>query len=141
MAKTKRKKSTFERLRRGELNRKQRRNLARRLAGNDPGLTIIHSNAGGIDVGNESHFVAVPPDRDANPVQEFGCWTADLKRMGEWLKACGIDTVAPQATGVYSIPALRHSERAWHSGGAGERPARQERARPQERCAGVSMGS
>ena len=45
MAKTKRKQSTFERLRRGELNRKQRRNLARRLAGNDPGLTINHSNA------------------------------------------------------------------------------------------------
>jgi hypothetical protein len=35
-------------------------------------------------VGNESHFVAVPPDRDTNPVQEFGCWTADLKRMAEW---------------------------------------------------------
>jgi hypothetical protein len=32
MAKTKRKQSTFERLRSGELNRKQRRNLARRLA-------------------------------------------------------------------------------------------------------------
>ena len=102
MAKTK--KSTFERLSRGELNRKQRRDLARRLAGNDPGLTIVHSNAGGIDVGNESHFVAVPADRDANPVQEFGCWTADLKRMAEWLKACRIDTVAVQATGVYSIP-------------------------------------
>ena len=43
MAKTKRKQSTFERLRQGKLNRKQRRNLARRLAGNDPGLTINHS--------------------------------------------------------------------------------------------------
>src|SRR6202790_4879632 len=104
MAKTKRKQSTFERLRQGELNRKQRRNLARRLAGNDPGLTIGHPNGGGIDVGNESHFVAVPVDRDANPVQEFGCWTADLKRMAEWFKACRIDTVAMQATGVYSIP-------------------------------------
>ena len=41
---------------------------------------------------------------DPNPVQEFGCWTADLKRMAEWLKACRIDTVAMQATGVYSIP-------------------------------------
>jgi transposase len=100
----KRKKSTFERLSSGGLNRKQRRDLGRRLAGNDPGLTIVHSNAGGIDVGNASHFVAVPPDRDANPVQEFGCWTADLKRMAAWLTACRIDTVAIQATGVYSIP-------------------------------------
>jgi len=100
----KQKRSTFERLSSGAMNRQQRRDLARRLAGNDPGLAIVHSNAGGIDVGNESHFVAVPPDRDANPVQEFGCWTADLKRMAAWLNACRIDTVAMQATGVYSIP-------------------------------------
>ena len=97
-------KSTFERLCSGPMNRKQRRDLGRRLAGNDPGLTVVHSNAGGIDVGNESHFVAVPPDRDPNPVQEFGCWTADLKRMAVWLTTCRIDTVAMQATGVYSIP-------------------------------------
>jgi hypothetical protein len=64
----------------------------------------VHSNAGGIDVGNESHWVAVPPDRDLHPVPEFGCWTADWKRMAAWLKACRIDTVAVQATGVYSIP-------------------------------------
>ena len=100
----KQKKSTFQRLSSGAMNRQQRRDLGRRLAGNDPGLTIVHSNAGGIDVGNESHFVAVPPDRDTHPVQEFGCWTADLKRMAAWLSACRIDTVAMQATGVYSIP-------------------------------------
>jgi transposase len=98
------KKSAFERLSSSQMNRKDRRNLGRRLAGIDPGLTIVHSNAGGIDVGNESHFVAVPPDRDTNPVQGFGCWTADLKRMAEWLKTCRIDTEPMQATGVYSIP-------------------------------------
>jgi transposase len=100
----KQKKSTFERLRSGTMNRQQWRDLGRRLTANDPGLTIVHPHAGGIDVGNESHFVAVPPGRDPNPVQEFGCWTADLKRMAAWLSACRIDTVAMQATGVYSIP-------------------------------------
>jgi hypothetical protein len=64
----------------------------------------VHPNAGGIDVGNESHFAAVPADRDVHSVQEFGCWTADLQRMGQWLKSCRIDTVAVQATGVYWIP-------------------------------------
>lgn len=98
-----RKKSTFERLQVDRLNRKQRRALERRLASADPGLSIIHPNAGGIDVGNESHFVAVPPDRDEQPVQEFGCWTADLIRLAEWLRTCRIDTVAMQATGVYWI--------------------------------------
>jgi transposase len=64
---------------------------------------MVHCNAGGIDVGNESHFVAVPADRDANPVREFGCWTAALNEMAQWLKSCRIDTVAMQATGVYWI--------------------------------------
>ena len=63
-----RKVSTFERL-----NRQQRRELKRQLGLPDPGLTIVHPHAGGIDVGNESHFVAVPHNRDPNPVQEFGC--------------------------------------------------------------------
>jgi transposase len=99
----KRKTSTFERLT-GQLNRKQRRELGRRLASADPGLRIVHPNAGGIDVGNGSHFVAVPADRDADSVQEFGCWTAELQRMGKWLNTCCIDTVAVQATGVYWIP-------------------------------------
>ena len=95
--------STFERLESGRLNRKQRRELGRQVAAADPGLTIVHANAGGIDVGNESHYVAVPPDRDPNPVREFGCWTAALNQMAEWLKSCQIDTVAMQATGVYWI--------------------------------------
>ena len=60
----KRRMSTFERLESGRLNRKQRRELERRVAAADPGLTIVHANAGGIDVSNESHYVAVPPDRD-----------------------------------------------------------------------------
>src|SRR5580693_983257 len=99
----KRKMSTFERLSTGRMNRAQRRELGRRVAASDPGMAIVHLNAGGIDVGNESHFVAVPPDRDTNPVREFGCWTAALNEMAEWLKSCRIDTVAMQATGVYWI--------------------------------------
>ena len=99
----KRKMSTFERLEGGRLNRKQRRELGRQVATADPGLSIVHGNAGGIDVGNESHYVAVPPNRDPKPVREFGCWTAALQQMAEWLKSCQIDTVAMQATGVYWI--------------------------------------
>ena len=76
----KRKTSTFERLTQGQLNRKQRRELGRRLVSEDPGLKIVHPNAGGIDVGNESHFAAGPSDRDENAVQEFGSWTTDTSR-------------------------------------------------------------
>ena len=39
----------------------------------------------GIDIGNESHYVAVPPDRDSQPVRRFGCTTAELRAMADWL--------------------------------------------------------
>jgi transposase len=98
-----RKKLTFQRLANGQLNRKQRRELERKLSAEDPGLEIVNRNVAGIDVGNESHFVAVAPGRDTQPVQEFGSWTADLERMADWLKACNIQTVVMQSTGVYWI--------------------------------------
>jgi len=100
----KRKLSTFERLQRGErLNRKQRREVQQRLNLDDPGLDIIHRDAAGIDVGNESHFVSVPTDRDPQPIREFGSWTAALEEMAQWLKDCRIRTVVMQSTGVYWI--------------------------------------
>jgi len=100
----KRKLSTFERLQRGErLNRKERREVQQRLNLDDPGLDIIQRDAAGIDVGNESHFVSVPPDRNPQPIREFGSWTAALEEMARWLKDCRIRTVVMQSTGVYWI--------------------------------------
>lgn len=68
------------------------------------GLSVLHPKAAGIDVGNAEHYVAVPPDRDAEPVRCFGCFTAELVALAEWLARCGIETVAMQSTGVYWIP-------------------------------------
>src|SRR5208283_2694105 len=101
----KHKQSTFERLRNGKLlcNRKERRELEHRLNSADPGLEIINPHAAGIDVGNESHHVAVPAGRDARPVREFRSWTAALEEMAQWLKSCGVETVVMQSTGVYWI--------------------------------------
>lgn len=99
----KRKMSTFERLQSGKMNRKQRRELGRQLNLENPGLEVMQPNAAGIDIGNESHFVAIPPDRDTAPIREFGSWTADLHEMARWLKEHGIQTVAMQSTGVYWI--------------------------------------
>jgi transposase len=67
-------------------------------------LTITHPNAAGIDIGNAAHYVAVPPDRDDEPVREFPSFTVDLNAIADWLKACGVDTVAMESTGVYWIP-------------------------------------
>jgi len=70
-------------------------------------LTIQHPNAAGIDIGSSSHFVAVPADRSASAVREFGCYTQDLYEMAAWLLACGITIVALESTGVYWIPCTK----------------------------------
>jgi transposase len=65
----------------------------------------IESNAAGIDIGSFSHFVAVPQGRDTEVVREFAGFTEDLHLMAQWLKKCGIKTVAIEATRVYWLPA------------------------------------
>ena len=86
-----------------EMNRKQRREMMRKIQSEDLRMDVVHPDAAGIDIGNESHYVAVPPDRDSQPVRCFGCTTAELRAMGDWLNQCGIQTVAMQSTGVYWI--------------------------------------
>ena len=86
-----------------EMNRKQRRETMRKIQSEDLSLEVIHPDAAGIDIGNESHYAAVPPSRDSQPVRCFGCTTAELKAMAAWLQQCRIRTVAMQSTGVYWV--------------------------------------
>jgi transposase len=80
-------------------------NRARGDSGKRPGeLKRVNPNAAGVDVGAASHYVAVPEDRDDQPVREFASFTGDLHRMADWLHECGIETVAMESTGVYWIP-------------------------------------
>ena len=85
-------------------NQKAKKELARRLQSENPGLEVVHPHAAGIDVGNGAHYAAVRPDRDSQPVRRFECFTADLYRLADWFQSCGVQTVALQSTGVYWIP-------------------------------------
>lgn len=71
----------------------------------------LNLNAAGIDVGSQTHYVAVPPDRVLEPVRSFGCLTPDLHQMAKWLKSCNIETIAMESTGVYWIPVVSVLER------------------------------
>jgi len=95
-----------------EMNRKQRREMMRKMQSEDISLEVVHPDAAGIDIGNESHYVAVPPSRDSQPVRRFGCTTAELKAMAAWLKRCEIRTVAMQSTGVYWVAVFDILEQA-----------------------------
>ena len=75
-------------------------------------LACVHPNAAGLDIGSEEIVVAVPPDRDPQPVRVFPTFTADLHALVAWLVACGIDTVAMESTGVFWIPIYELLEQA-----------------------------
>jgi len=67
-------------------------------------LPVLHPDAAGIDVGASEWFVAVPADRDPEPVRSFPTFTQDLYERVDWLQGCGIRSVARESTSVYWIP-------------------------------------
>jgi transposase len=69
-----------------------------------PSAPVLNPHAAGIDIGATTIYVAVPADRDPQPVRSFGTFTQDLLALAHWLKQCDIRTVAMEATGVYWIP-------------------------------------
>jgi hypothetical protein len=76
-----------------------------------PRLEVTNPNAAGIDIGSASHYVAVPAERDDEPVREFKSFTVDVHKLADWLDGCGVDTVAMESTGVYWIPVYEILER------------------------------
>ena len=67
-------------------------------------MQVVRPNAAGIDIGDTLHAVAVPADRDREPVRQFGAFTCDLQAIVKWLKQCGIASIAMESTGVYWKP-------------------------------------
>lgn len=64
-------------------------------------LPVVNPDAAGVDVSAMMHMVAVPADRDEQPVRQFGAFTEDLHAIAQWLLSCKITTVAMESTGVY----------------------------------------
>jgi transposase len=78
-------------------------------------LQTLHPHAAGVDVGAREMWVAAapgsappaPPDQPPElpaHVRGFGTFTADLRAIVAWLRACGTTTIAMEATGIYWIP-------------------------------------
>jgi transposase len=74
-------------------------------------LQLIEPDAAAVDVGSRSHWVAVNPQRDPNPVREFGTFTADLISLADWLAQCEAKSVVMEATGVYWVSLYELLER------------------------------
>lgn len=86
---------------------------ARRAPGEE--LPVVHRHAAGIDCGAEEHYVAVPPEAlepGESAVRRFSAFTYGLESLVEWLKQCGVATVAIESTGVYWIALYQKLETA-----------------------------
>ena len=89
--------------------------MAPRLKGNPPKvksqtskssspLHTPHPHAAGIDIGAREIYVAVPSGSCERSVRSFPTFTEDLHALRDWVKDCGVTTVAMESTGVYWIP-------------------------------------
>jgi hypothetical protein len=116
----------------------QKRKPNKRKKGKN-GLPQVNRNAAGIDVGNAEHYVAVPEGGDSQPVRKFGSFTADLHRMAQWLKTCGIETVVMQATGGLLDRPFSDSGGLRIPSQRGERTPYENAARTQDGCARMPM--
>lgn len=68
---------------------------------------MVNPNSAGIDISPKEMQVCVPADRDGDCNRTFDVYTEDLHFIAEWLKACRIDTVAMESTGIYWLPIFR----------------------------------
>src|SRR5207244_9994265 len=113
----------------------QRRSMSRKTRSIKKTCTpVLHSlnpNAAGVDIGATEIYIAVPADRDAQPVRHFSTFTEDLHAAADWLKSCNIETVAMESTGVYWIPFFQILE-ARGASLSGQRTPRKE-------CAGAQV--
>lgn len=75
-------------------------------------MPTVNPHAAGMDIGAREIYVAVPADSDPEPVRSFTTFTDDLRAIADWLKACGVRTVAMESTGVYWIPVFQILESA-----------------------------
>lgn len=70
----------------------------------------FNPHAAGIDIGATELYIAVPPESADKPVRCFGTFTEDLIALSDWLKSCGVTSVAMESTGVYWIPVFQMLE-------------------------------
>lgn len=68
-------------------------------------LKEVNLDAAGVDIGARAISICVPKGRDAEgmDIRTFSTLMPQLRRASQWLKQCGVRTVAMESTGVYWI--------------------------------------
>lgn len=75
-------------------------------------LKMLNPHVAGIDIGSQSHFIAVSSELCEQNIRETPAFTSDLRGTANWLKELGVKSVAMESTGVYWIPFFEILEEA-----------------------------
>jgi transposase len=75
------------------------------------GLSKVHQNAAGVDIGATEIVACVSGGDEVQLVKAFGNYTVDLQAICEWFRKHEVKTVAMESTGVYWIPLFEELER------------------------------
>lgn len=75
------------------------------------GMSQVHQDAAGVDIGAEEIVVCVAGEANTQIVKAFGSYTVDLQNIGKWLQEYRVKTVAMESTGVYWLPLFEELER------------------------------
>jgi len=75
------------------------------------GMSRVHPNAAGVDIGAHENMVCVDGGDNTQIVRAFGSYTIDLQAIGQWLQEHQVENVAMESTGVYWIPLFEELER------------------------------
>jgi len=75
------------------------------------GLSKVHQNAAGVDLGATEIVACVSGGDEVQLVKAFGNYTVDLHAICEWFRKYQVETVAMESTGVYWIPLFEELER------------------------------
>ncbi len=80
--------------------------IARRLRRPTRPVTMLtlHLDAAAIDIGASEIYICVSFNRDSTSIRCFGTFAEVQHTVAEWLRHCGITTVAMEAIGIYWIP-------------------------------------
>jgi transposase len=75
------------------------------------GLSKVHQDAAGVDIGATEIVACVSGGEEVQLVKAFGNYTVDLQAICEWFRKHGVRLVAMESTGVYWIPLFEELER------------------------------
>jgi transposase len=94
-------------------------------------LCVVNPDAAGLDVHSDHQWVAVPPDRDPEPVRRCGACTCAREAIADGLARCHVTTIVRASTGVYWIPRFEGLERrGWRGRLLAPRQAQRASGRP-----------